>query len=91
MANGITSRIKVMFKGLEQPYPKRCMEGGIDMRYSIKRFAEATEIKISRNAEMEEASDNSLNYFFSEKILTLPASNEELLKLDYLLSSAAVK
>ena len=92
IADGLPTGTNVVFKGLEEPYSKRSVEGDIGMRYSIKGIVEAAGLKeIASLAQMEESRAAELIDFLSENTDTLPADNEELRLLDYALASAAVR
>lgn len=91
IAAGNPANMKTVYKGLEEPYAKRTVEGDIGMRYSMRGIVEA--VGVSRIALMagltQERTEQLLLYLETHKD-TIP-EDSELLKLDAALASAAVE
>ena len=92
IADGLPTQANVVYKGLEEPYAKRTVEGDIGMRYSIKGIAEAGNInEIAKLAQMDATRAQELIDFLSKNTQTLPGQDKELTQLDFALASTAVK
>lgn len=91
IADGSPTSMKTVYKGIEEPYSKRTVEGDIGMRYSMygvveaegmDRIAELAELSVERVREL-------LKYVDQHKDVV--PDNEELERLDFALASAAVR
>lgn len=91
IANGFPSGVKTVYKGLQEPYGKRTVEGDIGMRYSIRGIVEAEGIeRIAELANLSEAEVLQLiDYLEANKEAT--PTTEALEKLDFALASVAVE
>lgn len=91
IASGSPSNMKTVYKGLEEPYAKRTVEGDIGMRYSMRGVVEAA--GLDRIAEMAgltaERTEELLDYLDEHKD-SIPGDSE-FLRLDDALASAAVE
>lgn len=91
IAWGKPASAKTIYKGLEEPYAKRTVEGDIGMRYSLRGILEAAgTARIASEAGLtRERTQEMLSYLEEHKEL-VPA-DEEFLRLDDALAAAAVE
>ena len=89
IASGLPSRADIIFKGLEEPFAKRTVEGDLGMRYSalgiINSLSEETKKRYQLNGLdlLKEA------YFRTQHIDFVPTTAKDF-KVDQLLASLAV-
>ncbi|MGL4607277.1 MAG: methylaspartate mutase accessory protein GlmL [Eubacteriaceae bacterium] len=91
IAKGSPSQVKTVYKGLEEPYAKRSVEGDIGMRYSIRGIVEVAGIK--RIAEVaggsEEKTEEGICFLEAHKNYTPDCDLYQ--NLDKALASLAVE
>ncbi len=91
IATGSPTNMKTVYKGLEEPYAKRTVEGDIGMRYSMRGVVEAvgSERLASMAGLTAERLEEMLSYLEAHKDAV--PRDEEFLRLDDALASAAVE
>ena len=91
IAAGTPSNMKTVYKGLEEPYAKRTVEGDLGMRYSMHGVVEAAGIKkIAGMADLDVKKTEELLDYLDKHKDTIPG-NQEFIRLDEALASAAVE
>ncbi len=91
IAGGKPASVKIVYKGLEEPYAKRTVEGDIGMRYSLRGIAEAVgTARIASDAGLTQERTEELLSYLEEHKDVVPG-DEEFLRLDDALAAAAVE
>lgn len=91
IAGGKPASVKIVYKGLEEPYAKRTVEGDIGMRYSLRGIAEAVgTARIASDAGLTQERTEELLSYLEEHKDVVPGE-EEFLRLDDALAAAAVE
>lgn len=91
IADGSPTSMKTVYKGIEEPYAKRTVEGDIGMRYSMYGVVEAEGIgKIAELSQLSVGRVKELLEYLDQHKDTIP-DNEELERLDFALASVAVR
>lgn len=91
IADGSPTSMKTVYKGIEEPYSKRTVEGDIGMRYSMYGVVEAEGIdKIAELAELSVERVKELLEYVDQHKDVVP-DNEDLERLDFALASVAVR
>lgn len=91
IAEGTPTSARTVYKGIEEPYAKRTVEGDIGMRYSMSGVVEARGIgKIAKLAQLDEKRTRELLDYLDRHKETIP-SDPELERLDFALASVAVE
>lgn len=92
IAHGLPKEANVIYKGINEPYVKRTVEGDIGMRYSISGIIEDVGIEeISTLCNLNEEEVKELINYLYLKPNTLPCEIENLSKLDFVLASKAIE
>lgn len=91
IASGSPTNMKTVYKGLEEPYAKRTVEGDIGMRYSMRGVVEAA--GSDRIASMTGLTGERLEEMlcYLEEHKDAVPKDEDFLRLDDALASAAVE
>ncbi len=91
IADGSPTSMRTVYKGIEEPYAKRTVEGDIGMRYSMMGIVEAEGIgKVSQLSGLTKDRTKELLKYLDENKETIPF-NQDLERLDFALASIAVK
>lgn len=92
LCDGNPTKQGVFLKGLEEPYAKRTVEGDLGVRYSASSLVDAVGIEeINEKSGLEEKLVLRYINKISENPEILPDNDEYLKKLDYGLTSIAVR
>lgn len=91
IAAGSPTNMKTVYKGLEEPYAKRTVEGDIGMRYSMHGVIDAAGFqRIAAMAELTQERAQEMISYLDEHKETIP-EDKEYERLDEALASAAVE